>query len=184
MGRRFKTICIISLLFIIFISCGEDKSVESSTNEINKIKSLPDSEIYDFSYKYTVGSKLRWELFSEKAEIYTKDDIIKVTGVHLTFYNNKGEIDTGLDSKYGMVHNNTKIMTAISNVVLRTATGSILYTDILNWDDNIQKLYTDGRVKIVKDTGDVITGIGFEADNKLEKIVIKRSVKGKIYEKK
>ncbi len=182
MGKRISTLFLI--FFVISINnCSNKKNSEQiSTNIEKRIKSLPDSEIYDFVYKYTSNGRLKWELFSEKAEIFKKQNIIKVNGVHLSFYNAKGEVDTGLDAKYGVVDNNKKIMTAVSNVVLRTAGGSVLYTDILNWDDNSQKLFTDSKVKIIRENGDIIKGTGLEADNRLEKIIIKHRVRGKIYE--
>ncbi len=186
MGRWLQTVFIISIFFYIFICCGKESRVgeKISTNEINKIKEMPDSEIFDFSYKFTDKGKLAWELFSEKAEIYKKNHLIKVNGVHLTFYNKDGSINTGVDSKYGVVYEDKHLLSAISNVVLRTSDGAVLYTDILFWDDNRKKLYTDSAVKIVRENGDIIEGIGLEADQKLEKVIIKRRVKGKIYENK
>jgi len=146
-------------------------------------KKIPDVILYDFSYEFTNKDQPVWILYSKKAEVFKDDDIIKVDGVHLLFYKN-GKQDSILDSKFGEVREREKILSAISNVVLKTSDGSILYTEILHWDDNISRLYTDEYIKIVRPNGDIIEGIGMEADNNLEKLIIKRRVKGVIYEKK
>ncbi len=185
MEKSKRALFIILLLFIFLIQCSQKKenSIEEHEDSTNSILDLADSEIYDFSYKYTNKEKKVWELSSKKAEVYNKKGLIKITGVNLNFYKNN-KVDTTIVSKFGEIYEEKKILTAITNVVLTTEDGTILYTDILNWDDNRNLLYTDEFVKIVKKNGDVIRGIGLEADHNLEKLVIKKNATGKFYEKK
>lgn len=186
MGKSKKALFIILLLFVFLIQCSQDKKNstgehEDSTNQ--SILDLADSEIYDFSYKYTNKEKIVWELSSKKAKVYNKKGLIKITGVNLNFYKNN-KVDTTIVSKFGEIYEEKKLLTAITNVVLTTEDGTILYTDILNWDENKNLLYTDEFVKIVKKNGDIIRGIGLEADHNLEKLVIKKNAIGKFYENK
>jgi LPS export ABC transporter protein LptC len=171
------------LLVQIFIleNCGKSVSKIEEKNEV--FKKIPDVILYDFTYKFTKNDKIIWILYSNKADVFNDEKIIKVDGVHLVFYKNNVE-DTILDSKFGEVDQNKNILVAISNVVLKTVQNDFLYTDYLYWDDKTAKLYNTNYVKIARKSGDVIEGIGFEADNNLEKIIIKKSVKGKIYETK
>ncbi|MBU1075935.1 MAG: LPS export ABC transporter periplasmic protein LptC [Spirochaetes bacterium] len=187
MGKSHETILIVWLGVILFFQCsGKNEhlnveQIDASTNFAGL--GIPDTEIFDFSYKYTSMDKVVWELFSEKGEVYNKHDLIKITGVNLNFY--KGNrVDTTVVSKWGEIYKEKKLLTAISNVILTTEDRTVLYTEILHWDDNKKLLFTDQFVKIIKQNGDIIKGIGMEADHNLEKLVIKRSVTGQFHESK
>jgi len=181
MGKSCRTIFII-LSLVIFCACKDKFAKRKGLPDEIAIEKVPDIILYDFTYRFMDKGKPVWILYSKKAEVFRDEDLIKVDGVHLVFYKN-GKQDTILDSRFGEVREQKKLLTAISNVILKTSDGSTLYTEILHWDDNISKLYTDAPIKIVRSNGDIVEGIGMEAYHNLEKLVIKRRVKGLIYEK-
>ncbi len=175
---------IIFFLCILFFNCSDHSTNnKSSTNSSNVIANLPDSEIYDFSYKYTEKDKLIWELNSKKAEVFSKQGMKKIDGVDLKFYKN-GRINSTLVSKFGEINENTKLLTAISNVVLKTTDGKTLYTEILHWNDVKKELFTYELIKIVQANGEVITAVGMIADIGLEKVKFLKDVEGEFHEKK
>ncbi len=185
MEKKYSKILL--TLFLVNIStvcCSNKQSTQKkSTADTNVISNLPDTEIYDFSYKHTNKDKIIWELFSKIGKVFDRKGIIEIEGVNLNFYKNN-KPDSTITSKYGQIDEHKDILTAISNVVLTTSDGTVLYTDLLHWDNNKSLLYTEKFVKIIKQNGDIIKGIGMEADNQLEKLIIKRNVSGTIYEKK
>lgn len=181
MGKSYRTVSII-LSFIILCACKDNSAKRKGLPDGVPIEKIPDIILFDFTYRFMNKDKPVWILYSKKAEVFRNEDLIKVDGVHLVFYKN-GKQDTVLDSSFGEVREQKKLLTAISNVILKTSDGSTLYTEILHWDDNVSKLYTDAPVKIVRPNGDIVEGIGMEAYHNLEKLVIKRRVKGLIYEK-
>ena len=182
MEKSNSKIFLIIISLVIIIQCNSDKDNLDSASGTNQFSELPDTEIYDFSYKYTKRDRMIWELHSKKAAIYNKNELIKIIGVNLIFYKNNN-IDTKVESKFGKILEKQKFLTAISNVVLTTKDGDVLYTDILHWDNNKQLLFTDEYVKIIKNNGEKIEGVGMEADNNLEKLIIKHDVTGEFYEK-
>lgn len=173
-------ISLIIFLTIFLINCNRDKK---KTDMIRTIEEkIPDVILYDFTYKHTKGSETSWILYAKEAEVLRDENLIKVKNVNLVFYKDN-KPDTTLTSKYGIVNENENILSAISNVELKTVDGDFLYTDVLNWIDKDARLYTDSPVKIIRKGGDIIEGVGLEANSKLEKITIFKKVKGKIYEK-
>lgn len=182
MVKSNTKIFIIFTIFCIIVSCScnSNKREQTDNGTNSTFLKLPDAEIYDFSYKHSDKDQIVWELFSKKALVFKRDDVTKIEGVNLNFYKSN-RVDTTLLSKYGEVYELRKLLSAISNVVLTTSDNTVLYTDILHWDDNRKILYTDEFVKIVKPNGDIIQGIGMEADNNLERMVIKKDVKGEFH---
>ena len=65
-----------------------------------------------------------------------------------------------------------------NNVVIRNINGDILETDLLNWDENKQEIYTDDFVKITTKS-EVIYGQGFVSNQNFSKYTIK-NIKGTI----
>ena len=69
-------------------------------------------------------------------------------------------------------------MVVKNNVVIRNINGDILETDLLNWDENKQEIYTDDFVKITTKS-EVIYGQGFVSNQNFSKYTIK-NIKGTI----
>ena len=187
MEKKYSNLLLSIFFILIFslycLSCknsGNNKN-EHATNDLSV--DIPDTVIYDFSYRFTRGDQMVWELFSKKASVFSKQSIKKIDGVDLKFYKNN-RIDSILISRFGEHDEREGLLTAISNVVLTTEDGTVLYTEILHWDDKRSLLFTKEFVRILKKNGAIITAIGMEADNRLEKVLFKSRVKGEFYEQK
>ncbi|MBN1898365.1 MAG: LPS export ABC transporter periplasmic protein LptC [Spirochaetes bacterium] len=181
MEKSLRILYII-LFFGLMLNCHK-RAVTTAVQMGQTNAKIPDVILYDFSYHFTSKGRSVWVLSSQKADVFRDEDLIKVDGVHLIFYQN-GKPDTIVDARFGEVKEKEKILSAMSNVILRTHDNSILKTEILHWNDSTAKLYTDEFVMITRPNGDVIQGYGMEADNNLEKMIIKKRVKGLLYEKK
>jgi len=182
MGKSNRILWLI-ILITIFYQCSNSSLFDGKVTGDSNVEKIPDVVLYNFSYRFTDGGKLVWILYSKKADMFLDEQITKVKEVHLIFYKDNQE-DSVIDSKYGEVNEKERILSAISNVILKTSDDTKLYTDILFWDDKRAKLYTDAPVKIIKPNNSIIEGIGMDADKNLERLVIKHNVKGQVYEKK
>ena len=68
---------------------------------------------------------------------------------------------------------------AKNNVIATNAQGDTLKTEHLTWEEKKEIIYTEDFVKIIR-TDQIITGIGFTSDQKLQNWKIKNP-KGTIY---
>ena len=168
---------ILSIIFSL-LSCSDKNSVtnkaasEAGTNNNSEVLEIPDVEIYDFSIKHSVKDKLIWELVAKEALRFENKNIMKTGDFKLSFYEDNS-IDTVITAKYGERKEDIKILTAITNVVLTTADGTVLKTEILNYDEKSKLLYTDKFVLITKKNGDIIKGrYGMKAYQDLEELII------------
>ncbi|NQU84274.1 MAG: LPS export ABC transporter periplasmic protein LptC, partial [Mariniphaga sp.] len=90
-----------------------------------------------------------------------------------------GEIISRITSDYAREYEKEQRWEAKNNVVAVNAQGDTLKTEFLIWEEKSEKIYSDKFVKIIR-PDQIISGIGFEADQNLQNWKIKNP-KGTIY---
>ena len=124
---------------------------------------------------YDEGNKKKWEMEGENAAISTDD--IALTDVKAKIYENSQVIDIKADK--GFINKVNQKVSLQDNVVVKDSKGGILYTEILNWDQEKDVIWTDVYLKLVKNENEIV-GTGGEVDTKLTKAVIKKDVELKV----
>jgi len=104
------------------------------------------------------------------------------SGFRVVFYDSlqPDKIRTEITADYGINNESKKIMEARSNVVVvNHLKGEKLNTELLIWDQNTKKVYSEKFVTIT--TPDkILYGEGMEADEKFERWTIKKP-RGEMY---
>lgn len=118
----------------------------------------------------TLSGEKAWTLRAEKAVVYQDEDLIRIYGVTLDFYQKGGVHYSTLTSDEGVVHTSTNDMEAFGNVVV-VSEGGRLETPRLRWVAERGKIVTEDRVRIIKGET-VITGKGLESDPSLQRVKI------------
>lgn len=94
------------------------------------------------------------------------------SGMTLLFF--EKEKQTGeLVSERGAVNDFKGIFKAIDNVVFKSTTGYVLYTDTLTWLRKEAVITTDSPVMMIKNEKDTLYGNGFTTDDKFESYEVK-----------
>jgi LPS export ABC transporter protein LptC len=99
--------------------------------------------------------------YNESGEVYISDSM------RVDFYNDEGYHTSYLQSDSGIVNEKKQNLIAIGNVVFRSDTGYVMYTDKLFWFNDSNLVYTDGDIELFSDT-DTLYGTGFRSDVRLE----------------
>ncbi len=84
-----------------------------------------------------------------------------------------------LTAKQGVLNQATDDLEARGDVRVASDDGALLTTEILFWDHQKAKIHTDEYVVITRGE-DVLSGFGLEADPGLDRVDIKREVKGTV----
>ena len=163
-------------VFILLFSCS--KQVEDSKVASKKpIGNLPENKIWDMDVMITNSGKLKAKF---KGGVVIRDNLgnskysesLVDSGLIIQFY--EKEVQTGeLVSDRGWVNDLKGIFKAIDNVIFKSTSGYVLYTDTLTWLRNEAVITTDSPVMMVKNETDTLYGDGFTADDKLESYEIK-----------
>ncbi len=84
--------------------------------------------------------------------------------VTVDFYD-QDEVHTSfLSSDMAEIDEKSNFMTAIGNVVVISDSGVTLYTDTLDWNSELELIYTDDSVMLTTQMNDTLHGVGFESD--------------------
>lgn len=119
-------------------------------------------------------NKKKWELTGKDA--YIHDEEVALTTVNAKAYQEKGAIDIKADK--GFINKVNKAVSLRENVILKHFRGATLYTEMLNWNQEKEIVWTDLPLKLVKDANEIV-GVGGEVDTNLSRAIIKKDVEFK-----
>jgi len=167
----------------IFIS-GMMLSCENKIDLIPKsdLLTLPSLTVKDFETVFSDSGLVQIIMSSPLMEQYDNNDSPYSefrSGIKVVFYDGKKEPVGSVTSKYAKFTDADKTWELRDSVVVINESNDKLETEVLNWDQVKDYIYTDRFVKITNED-QVIQGFGFESDSHLRNRKIKK-VSAKIY---
>lgn len=162
----------------LLLSC--DKKKEEM--EDLQIKDLPTLSARNFETMYSDSGKVtmivRSPLFNQYNRV--KEPYSEFPeGIKVLFYNKKDAPQARVSSQFARYTEKQKLWELRDSVVAINENGDILETELLYWDEEKDKIYSDRFVQITSKE-QIIRGTGFESDSRLEKRKI-RNVTATIY---
>jgi len=162
-------------IIVILASCTktEEESVAWEPKE-HPVMLFSDTTVLDL-YE---GNRLAWKMKTAYLERWGGSDSIFVKPIFADIYDSLGNKAAFLRADSGNLNMRMTFVRAYGRVYALSPKGAAVRADSLLWlksDDNIR---TDGPVRVVGETGDVLQGIGFISDAKLENWHIRSKVTG------
>jgi LPS export ABC transporter protein LptC len=178
---RFKTLAQITGYVII---AGLLLSCENKIDLVPKsdLLSLPSLTVKEFSTQLTDSGKLQLIMTSPLMEQYKRTEKPYSEfkqGIKVVFYNGEKAPTGSVTSKYAKFTQPDNLWELKDSVVVVNENGDKLETEVLNWSQDKDLIYTDRFVKITN-VDQVIHGFGFESDTHLNHRKIKK-VQATIY---
>jgi LPS export ABC transporter protein LptC len=155
---------------VFVFACDNDLEVASNIT----VEKMPALSIADFESIHTDSGKVQIIMKSPLLERYTREtepynEFPK--GLEVSFFDGKTEPSAFLSSDYAIYNEGKKLWEFRYNVSVRNESNELLETELLFWDEEKDRVYTDRFVKITRE--DMInTGTGFESDSRLTKTQI------------
>lgn len=144
----------------------EDLPLQTVTN--SKI-TYTDSTIIAFTVE--AGQIDRYPSDEDAYDEFTK-------GVEVITYNKKGGFESQINADKATNYTKRNIMIAQDSVVLKNYEGKMLQTELLTWDENSKRIYTDEFVKITT-PNEILFGDGLEAKSDFSEYEI-QNITGRI----
>jgi LPS export ABC transporter protein LptC len=172
------------LITVIVIVTGMVLSCENKIDLIPKsdLLTLPSVTDIDIKTVFTDSGKLQLILTSPRIEQYNNTDSPYSEfreGMKAVFYDGKKEPSGSVTAKYAKYTKATNSWELKDSVVVVNENNDKLETEVLNWNQEKDLIYTDRYVKITNED-QVIHGFGFESDSHLQNRRIKK-VQATIY---
>src|SRR5262245_60153256 len=176
--RSSHTVVLLAVLTALTVSlagCERRGRVDPSVTT----GELPDQEVADFSVTETDQGRPQWTMYARSASMFSSRNLIVAHGVRVDFFGEDGARSSTLTAREGELHQLRRNMVARGNVVLQTSEGTRMSTEQLRFLNREQKIVSDDFVRVERG-GDVLTGVGFESDPRLEHFEFKRQVKATV----
>ena len=167
---------LILLAFVfIFYACAP--------NNPEDIKAFTDKEDYptisfkDLNAIATDSGRLKYRLVSpEVLQFDSKEEPTTnfPKGLHYYVYNVNKEIESQIKCNFAIYFQDQELWELRNDVEIINISGNVVNTELLYWDTNQKRIYSDEFVKITTNE-DVITGYGFETDEDISVYSIKKA---------
>jgi LPS export ABC transporter protein LptC len=180
--QNIKKICVAALVSgaaILFYGCEND--IEQ-IKAFYSLENLPILEAKNFETLVTDSGVVRYMLkapkllqFEDEGENYVEFP----EGMELIKYDDKKIIISSITADYAKQYLAEDKWEAKNNVIATNAQGDTLKTEHLIWEEKKEIIYTEEFVRIIR-ADQIISGIGFTSDQKLQNWKIKNP-KGTIF---
>lgn len=157
------------LLLVVLLSF-----CKSSVKDIKKkvVYKGPMAETTNVSTLYSDSARLQIKLSAPLQLQYENQDGIYPKGIHMTFYDRKGQVTNTVRANYGKYDKQKDQYFVRGNVVLENAVKKeTLRTEELYWEKNTRKIHTDKFVTIQTET-DILKGVGLTANQDFSDYII------------
>jgi len=163
----------------IVLSCDSNIEVETTV----EVLKLPSLTIKNFRSEHTDSGKLQVIIQAPIVERYTRgvDPYSEFpNGIEVTFFNKMNEPSAHLTSDYAKYFEGKKMWELRYNVKVRNEQNELLETELLFWEEEKDRVFTDRYVRIIRKDM-IANGIGFESDSRLTKTRILKGHNTSIY---
>jgi LPS export ABC transporter protein LptC len=162
--RNLQHIVSFALVLLAFSSCKNDENV---VEEINApLVNYPLNEQRHANIIYSDSGINILEIDAALVQDYGNMEppyVFFGGGLTVRFYNGPEMSSTVMTADTAHQDKKSDLWAIGGNVIVRNGKGERMLTELLFWDKKEERLYTDKKVTIETE-GQLITGLGFEAD--------------------
>ncbi|MDR3275339.1 MAG: LPS export ABC transporter periplasmic protein LptC [Endomicrobium sp.] len=164
--KRYDILFILMFFAFMFFGCSKDKAV------IEAPQPMVEQLIEKFTITETHKGKLKMILEAESAVANEKNNLVHLKLPVIKFYDKKGGYISTLAAESADICMKTYDIKTVGKCTIDTKRSEHLQTNDLMYNAEKDLVYSSNNVKITK-PGETVYGTSFEADTKLDKIVVK-----------
>jgi LPS export ABC transporter protein LptC len=117
-----------------------------------------------------------WVLEADTASVFRERKTVVAERMEIDFFDGPRHVSR-LTADQGVLNQATDDLEARGHVRVISDEGAVLTTEVLFWDHQRAKIHTEEYVEITQGS-DVLAGYGLEADPGLDRVEIRRQVRG------
>lgn len=152
---------------LVLALTGCEEKVKPSVLSGVSATQLPSQESWNSTITFSDSGTVK--AIVQAGHIYAYDNSAVTyldSGVVVDFFDEDGLHTTTLTSRRGVVDEGTNNLEATGNVIVRSDSGTVVYTEKMFWDNSRQLIHSPEFVRIVSPK-ERLQGTGFESDHNL-----------------
>lgn len=160
-------------LLLIIGGCGRAPSLEDRVSSPPPDGPRPDSEQWDVVIQLYKTGRKQAVLDAKYVAIFDMpgNNLTRMDTLEVDFFDEEGTPASHLTAESGEIYDQNREgrrrVKTWGDVVLVGSEGRMVRADTLWWDEEGDRLYTDGPVEVTRE-GELLRGTGFESDTRLE----------------
>ncbi|RGM49084.1 MULTISPECIES: LPS export ABC transporter periplasmic protein LptC [Bacteroides] len=157
------------VMFLLFSSCsGGKKDLGAAITERDSLPVMDTRGVTTLVSdsgvtRYRVNTE-EWLIFDRKSPSYWAFE----KGIYLEKFDSLFQVEASIKADTAYHYDKERLWKLMGNVHIQNLKGEKFDTELLYWDQNKHKVYSDKRVRI-EQPDQVIYAIGFESDEQLNK---------------
>ena len=164
----------------MLLSCENNiKDVETITSQ----ESHPEVYGENVQFVFSDSTRIQYKAYAiEFRQVKTEEEEYNefTKGGNLIYYNKDGSQAWTIKCNYAKNFVKDKLWELRNDVVAVNEEGKTISSELMYWDQNKSKIYSDQYVRIKEKDGQMIEGNSFTADDGLNKILLS-SVSGEVF---
>lgn len=154
---------------VLLSSCTEPDTGAVVTPEILQLEA--NQVVIGLETFVTTQGVRKAHLVGDTAFFAEDESRVDLTGVRVTFYGSQGEVSSILTSKEGTYDWETGDMVGRGDVVvLDPDEGRRVETEVMHYDRNAERIWSDAPTRVFEADGTEIEGTAFESDPGLDEV--------------
>ncbi|MGC9337802.1 MAG: LPS export ABC transporter periplasmic protein LptC [Candidatus Cloacimonadia bacterium] len=172
-----KRIFIISLISLCLLSCQGEEIEPAEEETILVSKETADSLIV---YN-TSGDMLSWILYASHLRKLADEHLTNLWDIKLEIFDENQQLNSTIYADSASIDEKSNIISAYGNVQVYSTEGD-LFGNVLIWEINNDRIYSEDWIKIVQDEN-TIWGTHLSTDSHFEHVILQKvSAEGEISE--
>ena len=157
------------VMLVLFSSCsGRKKELGEAITERDSLPVMDTRGVVTLVsdsgiIRYRVNAE-EWKVYDRKSPSYWAFE----KGVYVEKFDSLFQVEASIDADTAYYYDKQKLWKLMSNVHIRNLKGEKFDTDLLFWDQNKKKVYSDRQVRI-EQPDQIIYAVGFESDEQMTK---------------
>ena len=172
-GHKNITIALAMVMFILLsVACSGRKKIVGEA--ITERDSLPIMETKGVSTLISDSGIIRYRLQAEDWRVFDKKKPpywAFEEGVYLETFDTLFQMEANIKADTAYYYEKQKLWKLMGNVVIRNLKGEKFNTELLYWDQNTEKVYSDRFIRI-EQPDRIIPGRGFDSNQQMTKYTI------------
>ena len=172
-GHKNITIALAMVMFILLsVACSGRKKIVGEA--ITERDSLPIMETKGVSTLISDSGIIRYRLQAEDWRVFDKKKPpywAFEEGVYLETFDTLFQMEANIKADTAYYYEKQKLWKLMGNVVIRNLKGEKFNPELLYWDQNTEKVYSDRFIRI-EQPDRIITGRGFDSNQQMTKYTI------------
>ena len=163
------TVVVLAMVMLVLFSACSGGNKKEVGEAITERDSLPVMDTRGVTTLISDSGVIRYRINAEEWQVYDRKSPSYWAfekGVYVEKFDSLFQVEASIEADTAYYYDKTKLWKLLSNVHIQNLKGEKFDTDLLYWDQNKKRVYSDRQVRI-EQPDQIIYAVGFESNEQM-----------------